>query len=127
MKKSILTIVVLLICLLFGITAQAGNLNEILPASFDTNTVATVVNTATFGGARTYTGAAISYAAGITNTVNVLATIGGNDFQLGTSSVTNATGASYDWIDLKPLLIRKGDSVKVSSGSTNVVLQLLWE
>lgn len=105
---------------LTAIFAQAKNYETIDMA--DHGATYTATNSQSFG-ETVYETAAITYdGANITNTVTFFAKVGGVQYRIGTSSVTNG---KYDYVTLSPMGIRNLDALIITSTETNVNIRLV--
>lgn len=112
-------IIALIATLAIVACSQAQTYQTIDMAAYGTTYTATNAQSA---GQTVYQSAAITYdSAGQTNTIAFYAKIGGINYLLGASSVTNG---QYDFVNLNPLGIRSGDALVITTTQTNVNIRL---
>jgi hypothetical protein len=103
MKKSLVAIIAVVAVALCAIAAD-----QLAVDMADHGTTASITNTITLGSV-TYDKAFVTYdSAGITNDIVIYATVGGVDYKLGTSSVTNG---QYDYVSLNNLALSTGGAI----------------
>jgi len=115
MKKLIALIT--LVCAL-GICAETLTAIDLA----DYGTTASITNAASVASTLTY--ARITYDAATTNTLAVYVTKGGVDWQLGSSTVSNA---QYANLDLSDIVYKAGDVLKITTTDTNVTVLVTQE
>jgi len=121
MKKINLVKMLIVLAMVILAAAHAPAQNYETVDMRDYGTAYTATNSQTVG-QTIYKAAAVTYAAATTNDIAFYAKIGGVNYKLGTSSVTNG---QYDYIDLKPLGIRAGDALVIGTTVTNVTIRLV--